>query len=484
VSAKTIVGTLIALAGVRVAPARAEWVSRAGVSVGATDNAVGATFTDQGGEVATADGFAMSKLGLGYVLHRPKTVASVLYTVDLFSYTRTARELRLNHELALGTTISPGRDVDFGFFAGAGQGRTSDVDFFSGTGSRAPTTTVTAGMTSYARPVGSDSFATVNAGQDFSWRFIPDWGLHQGFSGSAFEPLADDPTLPRTLSGEVRLALDHAWTRDTLGLEARAGQGRAAAFSFLLPPMLTSATQPIPADHRVPIPARHADFGDVGLYHEHELGPRWSTYLKGGATFVRVPGDTFSAASGNASLVYRSRGEGKVTLFADRGVYPNVFVGDVFLQNGVGLRVQQPLGSFQRMLLTAGVDYQRSHSVFVVDIDQGQLELWAGRASLSYEAGRHLRYLLETTYTHQDAGTSKVYGFEFPGSNLRRLMAMLTVEVQYPQPERKADKRRSGAAPADTGEPADAPAEDPGGDDPGDGDAGGGEPGGQAGNAP
>jgi hypothetical protein len=437
---------------------------------------VGATFTDQGGELATADGFAMSKLGLGYVLRRPKVTASVLYTVDLFSYTRTMRELRLNHELALGTTISPGKDVDFGFYAGAGQGRTSDVYFFSGTSSTAATMVTGGGMASDVRPIGSDSFASANVGQDFSWRFIPDWGLHQGLSGSAFVPIADDPVLPRTVSGEAHLGLDHAWTRDTLGLEARVGEGRAEAYSFLLPPMLVSATQPIPADHRVPIPARHADYGDVGLYHQHDFSPRWSTYLKGGATFVRAPGDrdTFAAASGNASLTLNSRAEGKITLFADRGVYPNVFVGDVFMQNGVGLRVQQPLGPFQRMLLTAGVDYQRSRSVFVVDVEQGQLELWAGRAALSYEAGRHLRYLLETTYTHQDAGVSRVYGFEFPGSNLRRLMAMLTVEVLYPQPERKVDRRKRGGPPAEVTEPAEAPADDPGDDAPGgDGEAGG-----------
>jgi hypothetical protein len=456
---KTTVAALLALAACGLAAdARAELLAHAGVSLGATDNAVGApSFSDRGLQVGTADGFAKSRLGLGYRLRGPKAEASVLYNADLFTYTQNMRELRLAHEIGLGTTVSAGRDVDFGLSAGASQGRTSDLDFFS-----RPTT-----VGSEARPAGADSFFNAYGGQDFAWRFIPDWDLHQAVAVASFFPLDPDPRLPRTLSADASLSVGHEWTRDGLGVETRVGQGRSSAYSFELPPMLTSATMPIPPDRRVPVPARRAEFGELGLYHAHEFSARWSSYVRGAVTVVRVPGERepFRSGAGNVSLTYRRAEASKVTVFADRGVYANVFVGDVFMQNGLGFRVEQPLGSFHRAVLTAGGDYQRSRSVFIVDLDQGDIDVWRGRGALVYEAGRHLRYLLEGTYTHQNAGVSKLYGYEFPGSQLRRLMVMLTAEVRYPQPERRGEKRKSGAPPE--GDAVEAPAEAPAEEEPG-----------------
>src|SRR6185436_8683192 len=102
--------------------ARAEWLAHAGVSFGATDNALGApSLSDRGLEVGAADGFAKSRLGVGYHLRGPKAEATFLYNADLFAYAQNISELRLAHELTLGTTVSPGRDVDLGLSAGASQ---------------------------------------------------------------------------------------------------------------------------------------------------------------------------------------------------------------------------------------------------------------------------------------------------------------------------------------------------------------------------
>jgi hypothetical protein len=152
---------------------------------------------------------------------------------------------------------------------------------------------------------------------------------------------------------------------------------------------------------------------------------------------VRVPqiDDHFIDGSYDAAVHYTTITGGALSALASRGVVTNVFVGDVLLQTGVGLRATHFFGRNQAWQLVGGLDYQVAESVFVVDVDAGGIKVFSGAASLNYQWTRHLLLELEANYTYQDAEASIRNAMLMPANTLHRTMAVLSLAYVFPEPD-------------------------------------------------
>ena len=104
-------------------------------------------------------------------------------------------------------------------------------------------------------------------------------------------------------------------------------------------------------------PARRATWGEGGLAWSHSYNDDWSHDLGAGVVYVRVPQirDPFADVAVHAVLTYLTATGGEVALDVDRGVYTDVYVGDVLLRNSVGLRGSHPFGPQEAWTVGGGV---------------------------------------------------------------------------------------------------------------------------------
>ena len=69
-----------------------------------------------------------------------------------------------------------------------------------------------------------------------------------------------------------------------------------------------------------------------------------------------------------STITHRTETRGTISLRGERGIDTNVYVGDVLLQNSIALRFELPFGHKEAWNLEADLEYQRSKSLFVIDV--------------------------------------------------------------------------------------------------------------------
>jgi hypothetical protein len=397
--------------------ARAQLGVSAGVSVGGTNNATSATTEGQGAE---ADGFTRTSLGATYQLRTPRSTHQFSYLFGAYFYMASGQSVSINNDLGWTGTVSPTAFSELGLTLTLSQGRTNDLDLFN---------RQAGGVESVARPAGAETFLSAGAGQSLTWTLSPFWSVGENVNANIYQPISEGTQQPRTIGADAGLTLNRLFIEDSLGLFVRAGHGRSEA---------------VVVDGAELYPARRANYGEAGLGYTHAFNEDWTAYLGGGLLAVQVPQirDPFLDFSVHGTLTHLTSTGGDITLRVDRGVYTNVYVGDVLLQNSIGLQGSHPFGLRESWLIGGSVDYQRSESLFVVDVKESGLNIFHTAATVTYDWTRHRRLAFELSYTYQDSGQSVRMGMIQEAFTLHRAMAMLTLEFVFPEPEERPTRRR------------------------------------------
>ena len=412
-------GLSVALAVmVALAPSasRAQAGVTAGVSVGGTNNASSATE----GQGTESDGFTRTSLGLSYILRTPRSTHQFAYLFGAYFYVASAQSVSVNNDLNWQGTVNPTAFTDLGLTLGASQGRTNDLDLFR---------RQVAGVESVARPVGAETFVAAYGGQSFNWQLNPFWSIGENVNSNLFLPVSENTQQARTLGVDGGLTLNRFFIENHASLFVRAGVGRSSR---------------VEVDGAELFPPRQAEWGEAGLGYTHAFNEDWNLYAGGGLLAVRVPQipDPFLDFSVHGQLSWLTPTGGDLALRADRGVYTNVYVGDVLLQNSVGIQGTHPFGLREAWTVGGAIDYQRSRSLFVIDVNEGKLEIFNVSGTMTYDWTRHRRLAFELNYTYQDSGYSERNGMRMDPFSLHRLMAMATLEFVFPEPEEKPGRRR------------------------------------------
>jgi hypothetical protein len=423
VTRKTTAAAALALALLATAPAQAQLGLSAGVGVGATNNNLsieGAPAEEQG-STSEADGMVRTNLGAHYLLLGRNFSQALDYTLSTFLYIQREQSVSFAHELGWTGLINPTRFSQLDFGLRASHGRTSDMDLFRGQALGG----------SEARPTRSESFAAFSASENLLWELGPFWEAGQRFNAELYQPIGyARTTTARTLGLEARLTLSRVWIRDQLGLFAEGGHGRSRAVIF-----------DEPMQGLTGYPARRANWQRVGLDYGHAFNDFWIAGADVGVLSVQVPQirSPFVDVGVNASVTHRTEKRGTLQLLVGRGVDTNVYVGDVLLQNSVGLRAELPLGFKEAWHLTADVEYQRSESLFVIDVKE-RLSVVAASAIVSYDWTRQARLLFELNFTYQNAEAGLRNTLRSEPFTLHRTMFLASIEMHYPQIEEDEDR--------------------------------------------
>jgi hypothetical protein len=400
-------------------PARAQVGLHAGVSLGATNNnlhmrgVVPIEGEDLGGASNEADALARTDVGAHYLLTGPRSTQVFDYVLSSYFYIQRGQSVSIANQLGWTALLNPSNFSQLDLALRGTQGRTSDLDLFRGHALGG----------SEARPTTSETFVSLLATQHLRWELSPFWELGQGLMGALYVPTgAARNSTPRTLGMEADLGLHRLWIRDQLGLLAMAGQGRSSAVAFEEVMLGQSG-----------YPARRVDYARVGLGWGHAFSDYWSSQLEAGLLGVQVPQvrDPFLDVGASAVVTHRTDTRGTIALRAERGIVTNVYVGDVLLQNAIGLRVDYPFGHKEAWDLTGDVEYQRSRSLFVVDA-LDRLQVFSTSAVLGHDWGRHARLLFELNFTYQDSLAGLRNQLRTEPFTSHRTMFLVTVEMHFP----------------------------------------------------
>jgi hypothetical protein len=395
------------------------------VGVGATNNnlSVQGVPTAEGPQEATseADGVARTNLGAHYLLLGRRFSQALDYTLSTYFYIQREQSVSFAHELGWTGLVNPTRFSQLDFGLRASHGRTSDMDLFRGQALGG----------SELRPSRSESFAAFSASENLRWELGPFWEVGQRLNGELYLPIGyARSTTARTLGAEARLTLSRMWNQDQLGLFLEGGHGRSGAVTF-----------DEPMEGLLGYPPRRANWQRVGLDYGHAFNDFWIAQLDVGLLSVQVPQirSPFVDVGVGASVTHRTETRGTLQLLLGRGVDTNVYVGDVLLQNSIGLRAELPLGFKEAWHLTGDVEYQRSESLFVIDVKE-RLQVVAASAILSYDWTRQMRLLFELNFTYQDAEAGLRNTLRSDPFTLHRTMFLASIEMHYPQIEEDEDR--------------------------------------------
>jgi hypothetical protein len=432
--------------------ARAQVGVSAGVSVGATNNNLnvkaepGIDPLEVASENNEADGVARTVLGAHYLSRGPRSTHLLEYSLSTYFYIQRTQSVSFANELGWTGLVNPTRFSQLDLSLRATQGRTNDLDLFRGQDLGG----------SEARPVSAETFVSASAGQHLRWELGPFWEFGQRLEGELYAPTGDATrTSPRTLGANAQLGLSRIWLRDQAGVFVEAGHGRSSEVVF-----------DEPMEGLLGYPARRADYGRAGLEYGHAFSDYWTTHLDAGVLGVRVPQirEPFIDVGAGATITHRTETRGTISLRGERGIDTNVYVGDVLLQNSIALRFELPFGHKEAWNLEADLEYQRSRSLFVIDV-KDQLQVFSTAAILSYDWTRHASLLFELNFTYQDSAAGLRNTLRTEPFTQHRTMFLMTIEMHYPQPEddmRGGGRRlggRGGSSGFDVDEPEESTAE-------------------------
>ncbi len=393
----------------------------AGVGVGGTNNSLKIKeppIDPEAGEAAVRDTDALTRVRVGasYLSLGRKSTQRLNYTLSSYYYFQGSEPPGFANEAEYGALINPTRFSEMDLSVRGTQGRTRDLNLFR---------SQELGM-SEARPIVGETFVSGSAEERLRWELGPDWEFGQRLGGEAYTPLGQGRHIsPRTLGASAQLALDRVWLRTQAGLFVEAGHGRSTEVVFLEPMQGLTG-----------YPARRANYGQVGLALGHAFSDYWAAHLEGGLMGVQVPQvhDPFLDFGAGLTVTHRTEKRGTFALHAGRSVDTNVYIGDVLLTNTAALRAEYPFGHKEIWNLSADLEYQRSRSLFVVDV-KSQFQVYAAAAVLSYAWTRYSRLLFELNFTYQDAEAGLMYRIRSEPFTQHRTMFVASWELRYPEPD-------------------------------------------------
>jgi hypothetical protein len=355
-----------------------------------------------------------------YIFRGPLLDQRLDYLLGAYLYVQGGQSFSLSNDLVYDATLRLTPDTELGLALTGQQGRTSQLSGFDLMSSGA----------SVVRPSSGEDFVSGTAGQRFSLALGPDWSIGETVSGSIFEPLDDGTEQARTWGVTTGLSLNRIWIQNTGTLYGRLGRGHSNRVET--------------GGGELLFPARDVDYAEAGLAWGHSYNDDWSHYLAVGLLGVQVPTepDPLGDVAVHTALTYITSTGGTIALNVDRGVYTNVYVGDVLLQTGGGLHGTHYFGRGEAWSAGVGLDYQHSKSLLYIDVKESRRDVVSATTLVTWDWTRHKRWLFELTYTYQDSDEAFRNRRVVGPLQLNHFMAMATLEFSFPEPEEAQKTRR------------------------------------------
>lgn len=332
---------------------------------------------------------------------------SLAYSIMLTSWFPTDQSLYLTHTLRLSEMIEASPDSRLGLSAGAMLSQRSILD----------ATVPTDPQTSGPRPAGDQKYLSFDATQTFSTQFAGSWQFNQSLDGRMYRSLGAQSSSSNR-GANLDLGIARAWSRDSVFSRVRLG-------------VMSSTINPT-AGQTAP-PNRTGEAAQLQLGWSRVWTAELSHSLGAGGFVMRMDRTQFFP-SASANLSWRSLGY-QVDLRAARAAQSNVFIGQVYVQNLIGLQCSLPLD--RQELIRASADASVERDTFEAStLGAGTTAtVTMGRLGLAWQPSEIFTVAFQYMIRDQ-RGTFQNVSAPDPSlaiaSSYRQQTAMLSVAMQYP----------------------------------------------------
>lgn len=333
---------------------------------------------------------------------------SLAYGIILSSWFPSGDSLYVTQTLRLSETLEASPVTRVGLSAGATLAQRSMLD------ATVPTNPQTAGP----RPAGGDTYLGLDATETFTSQFAGSWQVEQGLSGRVYRSVGNQVNTSDNRGASFDLALARAWSRDSATSRAR--------LEIMTSRSTAPAGQPVPAD-------RTGETAQFQLGWRHVWTAEISHGVEAGAFVLRTDQTkVFPALSAN--LTWQSLGY-LMELRAARSAQSNIFTGQVYVQNMVGLRCSLPLDRRELLRASADASAERDSIESPTLGTSSTATVMLGRLALAWQPGDIFTFGFQYTIRDQrvpDQNASAAGSNPNLLSSYRQQTAMLSVSMQYP----------------------------------------------------
>jgi hypothetical protein len=320
------------------------------------------------------------------------------------SWTGNTGNTALTHTLGLSSEIEPTSGARLTLRGGGTLTQMSILD----------TAAASDPQTGGARPSGDQRLLSVGVGERFAWQVNAAWNIGQSLEGNLYRPLGSGYAgVTGNKSAAFAAEVAHTWQHDWVGLGGRLGAVVASGGTQ------TTDTTPVPD---------HSEFAQAELTWRHDWTPEVTHRLSAGASVLRAY-DVRVLPAAAASVTWRGTRH-NLELRAARTTDSNIYLGAAYERSLVGLTLGFPLDRYDLLQLFLNGDLERDSMVAASGGPTGTVDVLFLRSGLHWRPGDLFTFSLEYWFRDQQGSTPNSGPSAF--SSLRRQMAMLTCEIQYP----------------------------------------------------
>jgi hypothetical protein len=331
------------------------------------------------------------------------TQERVGYGIYATRWTGDAENSTLAHTLSVSSMIEPDAGLRISLRGSAMLTQTSILD----------NTSLTAPQATGVRPAGDQRFLAIEAGQSLTWRIGAAWSVAESMAGRLFRPIGSvQPGVAENRSAVLDWALNHLWQADSVGIHGQLGANSTDVGASEGP--------------------NHAEFAQTDLAWRHEWRPEMSSQLSGGLLMLYAD-EARTVPAAAATVDWNDAGRA-VGLRAARMADTNMYSGTIYQRDLVGLTIGLPLDRYQLLRLSASGELDHVSSPASSNGPAGTANLLILQCGLRWQPGELFTFGLEYWFRDQFASTSDSAQPAF--ANFRRQMAMFTIDVRYPPPDR------------------------------------------------
>lgn len=400
----------------QAAPARADYSLNAlgTVTAGYSNNVLGVPETTTG--VAAGDGFSTISPGLLFSQQTPRMVQVVTYQFDALVYARRSEADSFSNRLGWQSLISVSPVSELGLGAGFSNGR---INGFSSVTS--PNNTPIQDV-----PRGDEEFITADADQSYSHSITRAWRLQQSLSFSAFKPIGSTTNLGSNYSTDASVGFDHSWEFDSLTGYLRGSYvingGNAAAGDATRQQVLLGPD----------------------VRYLHDFNQVLSGELDAGMVAMASPSDVGNVLLqpvGGATLRYTTD-KGSAALSYQRGVEPNLLVGETTSSDVVSLTGGLPIPKLHDWSVSGTVGYRHGR---ILDVTQGVLNGSSNQILADAALSWRVRGGLTLTGRFETVQQHRTYQMQSLIQDLNETQVTVSATFQYPSRRAAVMPQRNGA---------------------------------------